>query len=268
MTSLQKVIKYCAGAFAVLLSVSIIGGICSALGMMSVFFDGDEEIAGEMMTYEVSNEVEKLDVDISAASFRIVNGDSFSVESNHKHLNVKEKNGTLRIFEDKVRFGVSSEGISVVLTVPDNYSFENAVISAGAGKVDIDVLSANTLDLDLGAGETKINRLDVYGGAEVDSGTGKLTIMDGEMNDVSMDIGVGALDFTGKLTGNCEVDYGIGNAELTLLGNSEDYRIELDKGVGGATLDGQAMSDGSVYGNGQNRIDIDGGVGNIRIQFE
>ena len=64
------------------------------------------------------------------------------------------------------------------------------------------------------------------------------------------------------------MDYGVGNAKLTLLGKKEDYQIELDKGVGNATLEGESMSDDSVYGAGPNQIDIDGGVGNIRIQFQ
>lgn len=38
MTTLQRIIKYCAIAFAVFLSVSIIGGICGVFGMLSVFF--------------------------------------------------------------------------------------------------------------------------------------------------------------------------------------------------------------------------------------
>ena len=100
------------------------------------------------------------------------------------------------------------------------------------------------------------------------SGAGKLVILNGEMNDLSVDMGVGELELTGKLTGSSTVDYGIGKAKLTLIGNIDDYRIELDKGVGGATLDGEAMSDEGVYGSGQNRISVDGGVGNLRIQFE
>lgn len=266
MTTLQRIIKYCAVAFGVFLTVSIIGGICGALGMVSVFFDGN--VVGETKTYAVDSEIESLDVEISAAALEIVKGDRFSVESNHKYLTVREENGTLSIAEEKTVFGGSSGGVRVVLTVPDGFVFEDASISAGAGKVDIAVLSANTLTLDLGAGATEIGCLNVQTRSKVNSGTGKLTIRDGELHDLSMDIGVGKLELTGKLTGRCTVDYGIGDAELHLLGNKEDYQIELDKGVGGATLDGKNMTDDSVYGVGENRIEIDGGVGSLCIRFE
>ena len=266
MTSFQKIVKYCAMAFAAFLTVSIIGGICGALGMASLFFGGDA--TGETRTYTVSGEVEDLDVEISAAAFKVVTGDSFSVESNHNHLTVKEENGTLCISEEKVAFGFSSKGVTVVLTVPEGFVFDDVSLAAGAGKVEIAALAADTLTLDLGAGATEIDSLHVQTRSKINSGTGKLTIKDGELRDLSMDIGVGKLELTGKLTGRCTVNYGIGGAELTLLGEKDDYRIELDKGVGGATLDGDSVSGDSVYGDGENRIEIDGGIGSIEIRFE
>ena len=42
----------------------------------------------------------------------------------------------------------------------------------------------------------------------------------------------------------------------------------MDKGVGDATVDGESISDDSVYGSGSNVIDIDGGIGSIHINFK
>ena len=105
MTSLQRIIKYCAVAFAIFLIVTIIGGICGAIGMLSGFFGGwvsGENAAGEMRTYAVSGSVENLDLEIGAAALDIVTGDRFSLESNHKYLSVKEENHTLKISEEKM----------------------------------------------------------------------------------------------------------------------------------------------------------------------
>ena len=52
-----------------------------------------------------------------------------------------------------------------------------------------------------------------------------------------------------------------------LIGEEDDYKIELDKGIGEATLDGKEMSDDSVYGAGENYVEIDGGVGKLNITF-
>ncbi|MDD6212304.1 MAG: DUF4097 family beta strand repeat-containing protein [Clostridiales bacterium] len=268
MTTLQRIIKYCAMAFAAFLIISIIGGICSGLGMVFYFFHPTEEAVGEMQNYPITSDIESLKIDVSAAALEIVAGDQFSVQSNHNYLNVDEEQGVLKITEEKFLFNSSSNEIKVILTIPEEFVFEDASITAGAGKVSVDSLSANTLYLELGAGATKIDCLKVQTRAKVDSGTGKLTILDGEIHDLSMDIGVGKLEMTSKLTGRCSVDYGVGSAEITLMGSKEDYQIELDKGLGSATLDGKSMEDDSVYGAGETRIDIDGGIGSLQIEFE
>ena len=268
MTDFQRIIKYCAIAFGVFLTVSIIGGICSALGMVAVFFDGDRTAEGEMKNYAVSDDIESLYMEVSAADIEIVSGEKFSVDSNHKYLSVEEDDNSLRITEEKKIFGVSSKGVSVVLTVPEDFIFEDADIAAGAGKVHIDTLSANTFMLDVGAGKATIDDLNVMIRACINGGSGKVKIKNGRINDLDLDVGVGKLTMTAALTGTCKVDYGIGKADLTLVGSKEDYQIKLDKGVGEATLDGKHMNDGSVYGGGYNRIDIDGGVGSIQIEFE
>lgn len=266
MTGLQRAIKYCAVAFAVFLIVSIIGGIVGAIGTVAGLFKGN--VAGETQTYKIEGNIENLDAEIGAASLEIVSGDSFSVESNHKYLTVKEDKNTLKITEKRTIIGVSSGNVKVVVTVPEDFVFENAEISTGAGKVKIDSLLAKKLTLELGAGETDIGKLSVENRTKISSGTGKLTIRDGELCDLSMEIGVGKLEFCGKLCGDCKVDYGIGGADFTLSGSKDDYRIELDKGLGEAVIDGEKMSDGEVFGGGDCRIEIDGGIGSLNIDFE
>lgn len=266
MTTFQRIIKYCAIAFAIFLIISIIGGIFEAIGMFSGVF-GNKSV-GNMKTHTISQSIENLDIELSAVELKIISGDRFSVESNHKYLVVKNDDKTLEISESKVPFGTSTKGVTVVLTVPEGFVFEDASIETGAGELDITSLSAKTLNLDLGAGETEIGSLYALTRSKVNTGAGELTIHNGELNDLTMDIGVGEMNLTGILTGNCEVDFGVGEASLTLLGNSDEYEIKLDKGIGDATLNGMKMNDDSTYGSGKNHIDIDGGVGSIKIQFE
>ena len=80
-------------------------------------------------------------------------------------------------------------------------------------------------------------------------------------------MGVGELNLKSRIEGKSELDYGIGETELTLLGSREEYKIEIDKGIGEARLDGESMRDDSVYGSGENFIEIDGGIGEINIEF-
>ena len=266
MTSAQRIIKYCALAFAVFLSVSIIGGIISMFVCLTGIFGGGDA-AGEMKSYTVNENIENLDIDISAATLEIKNGKDLSVESNHNYLKVKEKDGTLVISDEKPFWVFNVSGVKVILTVPYDKVFDKASVSAGAGRVSIESLSANTLDLDFGAGEVDIENLVGASKAEINGGTGKLTVRDGALCDLDLDMGVGALYLTSRLSGKCELDYGVGETHLVLLGTSEEYQIDFDKGLGSATLEGKEMSDGSVYGTGDSKIYIDGGVGSVSISF-
>ena len=76
MTSTQKIIKYCAIAFALFLAVSIIGGIVSVVASLS-FISGGKHDVGDMNTYAISDTVDDLEIDLAAAQLEIVSGDKF-----------------------------------------------------------------------------------------------------------------------------------------------------------------------------------------------
>ncbi len=268
MTSVQKAIKYLAMAFAIVLSVSIIGGICSALSSVSfIFSKGEKDAVGEMQTYQVNGEISSLDIEINAAKLEIVQGDQFSVESNHKYISVSSDSGKLRINETRRIASLSSEAAVIKLTVPSGFVFDEADIETGAGKVTIDSLSADIVDITLGAGKATVENLVANSRAEIEGGTGLLTVNGGSLNNLNLEMGVGSLTFKSRIEGNSSLDLGVGEAKLILLGNREDYCIELDKGLGEARLEGESMRDDSVYGAGSNRLSIDGGVGAVNIEF-
>lgn len=268
MTSIQKAIKYLAMAFAVFLSVSIIGGICTGLaGVSYIFSDKEREPAGETQVYPIDGEVSSLSVTLSVADLRIKTADKFSVESNHKYISVSLNDEKLCIDETKKVFSPINNRVTVIVYVPENFVFDDVQIETGAGEVKVDVLSADILTLSLGAGEAEIKNLTANSRADIDGGAGELTINGGLLRNLELDMGVGELSLKSRLEGKCHLNYGIGEAKLTLLGSREDYQIALDKGIGEATLEGDSMSDDSVYGAGKNKIEIDGGIGEIKIRF-
>ena len=221
MTSWQKVIKYIAIAFAILLIVSIIGGIVGTLSSLSFVF-GDKDIVGELQTYSINSDIKELYIDISAADFVVKTGDEFCVKSNHKYITVEEKNDRLVISEKKRFWGSYRGKVSLELYVPEGTVFEKADISTGAGRVTIETLSAEVLILNLGAGEVKIDNLIATERAEIDGGAGSITISDGALRNLDLDMGVGELKLTSMLTGNSDLDYGVGATELVLLGTADD----------------------------------------------
>lgn len=268
MTTFQKIVKYLAIAFALFLTVNIIAGILMGVaGISGLLSDKDDTTpAAEMQTYPVEGEISSLSIELSTAGLILQTGEAFSVESNHPYVSVTADNGTLTVSETKKLF-TSIKSTSVVITVPDGFVFDEVTVDTGAGRVEFEALTCDVLDLSLGAGRVDIHRLTANERAEIDGGAGQLTVDGGKLCNLNLDMGVGALTLTSRLEGQCSLDYGVGSTKLILLGHREDYQISLDKGLGDAHLAGEVMQDGAVYGTGAQKIDIDGGVGSITVDF-
>lgn len=266
MTSWQKAIKYIAIAFAIFLIVSIICGIMSAVGIIGGFIESDAT-ADNVKTYTVSQDITQLEIEINAADFTVTVGDEFKVESNLKDLTVKDSGRVLAIVENK-KWGRDYNNAVLTLYVPENFVFQKAKIETGAGRVTVDSLSADKLSLELGAGEVKITELNASQKVEIDGGAGKITVSGGTLNNLDFDMGVGECNITSAILGNSELDCGVGEANITLTGEKTDYKLFVEKGIGNVTVDGQGISNESAYGDGTNKIDLNCGIGEVKVKFE
>ena len=262
MSAWQRGIKYAALALAALLCLTILGGILQGLASL---FGGQKEPVGEMKSYDMTQEIHSLDIDLSAAELTIRSGDRFEVESNLTSLSVVNQDGRVKI-EEKSRWTTGKNRAQVTVTIPRDTVFDRAKLSTGAGLVHIEDLEAKDLDLDLGAGKVEISRLCATERADIDGGVGSLTVSSGTLHDLDLDMGVGKLELTAKLTGQSKLDMGVGAAELTFIGQ-ENYRILVDKGIGSINMAGNDLADGAVFGTGDTLVQVDGGVGSIRIRF-
>ena len=266
MTASQKVIKYLAIAFAIFLTVMIIGGILSAVGLLGGLFSSDA-VLDEVKTYSVAADIHNLDIEINAADLYIKEGDSFSVESNLKHLKVEANGGMLTIQETKKITGTYNGAILTVY-VPAGTVFDNVNLTTGAGRLSAANLSSETLNFEFGAGDVSVDSLVATKSADIEGGAGKITIADGILHNLDLEMGVGQLNLTSVLMGECSLDSGVGEMNITLLGNQNDYKLELEKGIGSISVDGQGVSDNGSIGNGTNEVEINGGVGAINVKFK
>lgn len=265
MTTFQKAVKYLAMAFAIFLTVSIIGGILSMFGLFSGFF-GSDAVTEDIKTYTVSSDIKSLEVKINAADFTIKQGDSFSVESNLKYLTVEDKNGVLTIRDTK-KFIRTYTGAVLTLYIPADTVFDKANITTGAGRMTVDNLSADTMNFELGAGEVAIDTLVAASDIDINGGAGKITISGGALHNLDLDMGAGQLNLTSALTGESDFDLGVGESNITVIGNKNDYKLDIEKGLGNITVDGTSVSNIKGQGNGNNDIEISGGIGAINLKF-
>ena len=103
---------------------------------------------------------------------------------------------------------------------------------------------------------------------DIDGGAGRITISDGALHNLDLDMGVGQLNLTSALTGESDFDLGIGESNITVIGNKDDYKLDIEKGIGNITVDGTSVSNIKEYGNGNNSIEVSGGIGAINLRFQ
>ena len=173
------------------------------------------------------------------------------------------------LIKDKWKhFANLHEKAVVTIYIPEDLVFETVEINTGAGKVDVERLAAEELNMEFGAGEVQLENIQASERADINGGVGKLTIRNGEFQDLDLEMGVGELVFQGRLLGTNDLEFGVGSGKVNLTGSPEDYKIRVEKGLGAITVDGEDLQSGAVFGEGDQSVFIEGGVGSIRVNFE
>lgn len=282
MTFWQKVIKYLAIAFAIFLIVNIIGVILSIIGIFGgiAFFSNTitnvrEEIIQDQPNYSETPQVitdniqieniTNLEIDVKYSTLKIKNNDTFKVESNDKNVTCTQKGNELIIKETGNNWLNKKEGNTIIIYIPENKEFNEIDFDTGAGDISIESLTAKDFSFSIGAGKVEINKLNISNEAEIDGGAGKVDILSGEIRNLDLDMGIGEFNLNTKLLGNNNIEQGMGKLVIRLTDNMQNYTIKTVKGMGSITIDGEEAQNKTTYGNGQNVVNIEGGMGAIEI---
>lgn len=233
--------------------------------------------------------VEKLNVDIGYGEVRIVNGDKFSISAENileGELESYVENGTWYIREDNHHdshiFGMHfplrrvlswdhefTPKITVIL--PEGFVAEEADLKVGAGTLKADELNAVEGEFKVDAGEMNIEKLSVSEKSEYNVGTGEMTLQNTDINDITVDCGVGYVRIDGSVAGENSIKCGIGNVELLLNGDNRDYNYDVTCGIGQVDIDGRNYSNisGKYTSNdsADSSLNLDCGIGKISVDF-
>lgn len=271
MTSAQKIIKYlalCLATFLIFLIISSLLGVFYSVSKILDVQKDNEVTMDKMSTVNFkTDDISSLDINLLFTNLIIKQGNNLYVETNNEKVHFDEENNSLKIKEDSRSILSKNNKGDLILYLPENSQFKTVKIQAKAGKIQIENLVTDFLSLELGAGETSIQRLNVSENCKIESGAGKVSLLDGRIKNLDLDLGVGKFELTSSLLGSNKINAGIGSLELNLLGNKKDYLIKADKGIGTIHVDEAVVSDDSTIGAGENTIKIDGGIGNIDVSF-
>lgn len=270
MTGIQKVIKTFAICLAIFIISTVVLGILSGISLITNVFPyigfGDNKIVVENFE-EVYQDIEKIEIDSSVSNIIVQSGDEFRVEAHNltNEFSSTVQNGTLKIKEDKKWFINNTNVGEIIVYVPDS-NLRQLNIESSVGKVELSDINVDALDIKQGAGTLRIFNFK-SNETDIDGGAGTIEVTNSVLDNLDFDAGVGKIEIEAEIKGNSKIDCGVGEIKLLLLGNTDMYNIKAEKGIGSIEIDGEDYNSNTSYGDGTNRLKINGGVGSIKIYF-
>lgn len=271
MRDAQRAVKAIAVGFAILLVYGIIVSVLGAGMIVGQIFGVEQGAAEEWSETVISDKGDfaELCVNVGSVNVRMERGEEFQVWADNEVVEFRRDTDKVYIEEKDFDWLSRREkwGGEVKIILPEDLELERVNLEAGAGTVLVNDLKVKELDMNLGVGRAELNGVEVTQKTKVDGGAGLLVIRDAEFEKLDLDMGVGKVEIEVEISGKSKIDAGLGKLELNLKGGREDYKMKFSKGLGVITLDGENMNDGAVWGDGENEIEIDGGVGAIEIHM-
>lgn len=183
-----------------------------------------------------------------------INGNEFEVGL-HKDWKVWNTNWFNFNFGDDNSWNNITE-LKIYLPQKD---YEEISIDNGAGDMTISDISYAELSIDIGAGEVTATNLNCWkegGETSFDLGAGEAIVSKSRIKNLEADIGAGEFEFQGDISGDIDVDAGVGECRFILDGSEDSYRF-LDYGK-------------NKYGSNSGKYDVrvDHGVGEVNFKFD
>lgn len=218
-----------------------------------------------------------IDFEFAVGEVEIKNGDRMEVnveEMFEKAITSEVKDGVWYIKDSLISEGKvhSDYSPNISISIPRDAVFEQVDIHLAAGLFQVDRLTAEDIFLEVDAGSLKIFKLSAEEQLQMKNGVGEINVYDAKARNLIVDNGIGALSFTGALTGDNKIKSGIGEVELNLTDRDEvDFNYKVSCGIGEVEI-GNLNYHGDVEYVSSDRSDadyfeLDCGIGHIEINL-
>lgn len=277
---MKHAVKYIVGGCMVLTGIIMVVIACCIGGWQMLanapvysldtwgFVYNNESIEGKV---ENVMEIKNLEIDIGTSEFYLTTGSGSDIDIRTE--NTKENCFRYEVEGDTLKinyhtnfiqlFGIYS-GAKIYVTIPENIQFDDVKIHNSVGTMNISGINAEYLELGTGTGAACFDNISADK-LKVDSGVGDVEITNSVTNELNLDSGVGRTTYQGEINGDADIDSGVGEVVIDIKGDKNDYRFNIDKGIGDVTLNGNSCS--GKFGDGKYSFKIDSGVGAVRIDI-
>ena len=283
MSEIQKVIKYCAMAFAIFLSVVILGSIVAVVLGVTTGISGISVLSGEdkerIQLYEEYSLEEAKELGITSvlvdcnAEITVKPGEMLTIAAENvtDEYKIRQANGNFSIVQDRpdfnIRFwfGEVSERESVVVTIPEGLSTEKVTVMSGSGKVFVTGTETEALTVDSGSGRVTVEDVtakQLY----VDSGSGRVSMARVAMSETRLTTGSGSVSIEDAALGKLWLDSGSGAVRMERV---EATEAEVDTGSGAVSFEGKLTGTNEFEtGSGALTLRLDGKEEEYRVKAE
>ena len=154
------------------------------------------------------------------------------------------------------------------MTIRQTRIFNEFDLDGGTGDMVFkDVTVEGNCDLDFGVGTLESDNYVVAKKSDIDFGTGDCTFRNSEFSEIEMGCGVGDLKLESvKISGDVKIKQGTGDIRIDVADSSDDYSVEVEKGVGDVSVNGKEIN-GLMNKDAKYDITVESGVGDISISF-
>ena len=267
MSSSQKLIKVLAILLGIGIIISIIYGVL--WGIFLIFRVNFSDINNKKkINFEESySNVSNIEIDLESVDISIKSGDEFRVEASDVNESFSSRviGNSLEIREDNKWFS-SGIGGSVIIYIPSDIDIDKIEIDNGTGNVEISDVNIGYFNFEQGVGNLSIDNSS-FNGIDIDGDVGEIVINSSILNNLDIDADIGDVNISATIKGNSKIESDIGNIDLVLLGERGNYQIRCKKDIGSIRIDGIEQDNNSVYGDGDDKIELESDIGDIVVSF-
>ena len=226
--------------------------------------------------------VSKIEMELGAGTFYLVEKEEDDglidvyIEEVVGRCRYEVKKGELYIsgFQNVQNMFDSAKGINrnrVEVRVPKGSYFDEIDLEIGACTMEVSGVEAGKMDVSLGAAELILTDLDLYE-MDADVGAGRIEAQDVRIVDGDITVGVGECVYDGTISGNLDLECGMGNIDLSLTGSESDHNYEIECSMGNVDVGSYSFAsfgdESHINNHAGSKFEIECDMGNITISFE
>ena len=159
----------------------------------------------------------------------------------------------------------------LTLRLPSDLEFTDVTISLGAGNLEWDSLTTDSLILDAGAGSITLSNVSAAT-TDVNLGAGIIDLNHCTLQNASFEVGMGELNYSGVIRGDLAADCGMGSLTFAFIDSEQKHNYSLDGSMGSISIGDKGYGgleyEKTLNNNASSNYELSCSMGNITVTFE